>query len=221
MDVYLAETRKLVALFESSPRLASYVRFLELHNFYNINGNLNELHAATANVIQPLSNLNHVKLTHISWTVLSPTLKTALAKVIRRSSSLTEFTISSFFRASRAEMTLLLNKMPRQLTSLHLASISLDDLDQGTDEEEMEQNDLSSKSIQLENLTLSSCDAETFMDWFREDTSPFEVRNLQSLRMSEYEGRDMDKHRHYVGRNLRELSLNISSVCSGGCAVII
>lgn len=184
-DAYLNTTRKLVASFNSTPRLVTYVRFLELQYFLNLHENLDELHAATANVIQQLSSLNHLKFRNIRWAYLSPMLKAALARLLR-TPSLTEVSFWGLYNISLAEVTSLLNRMPRQLKSLHLLAIVFEHSDQEIDEA-TEQDDLPPKTIKLERLTLGcSHMTELFMDWFRKDTCPFEVRSIVNISESQY-----------------------------------
>ena len=104
-NFYLDPCERLVATFNANPRLALYVRSLQLLKF---DGDDEAFYTAAANVIRRLSNVNRLSLLFVDWQALPSLLKTALTEMFR-APSLTQVSLAMFTIRSFAELGSLLS----------------------------------------------------------------------------------------------------------------
>lgn len=89
-EAYIKSNDGLIRLFNNNPRLASYVRFLELRNFdrpipysARLMYNQEAIHDSTAILVRLFTNLDSLSLFRMNWIALSPFLQSALGGLFR------------------------------------------------------------------------------------------------------------------------------------------
>ncbi|KAE9383073.1 hypothetical protein BT96DRAFT_930037 [Gymnopus androsaceus JB14] len=197
---YASSRKKTYRLFA-----ASYVQLLKLYNFYGYlveEATVTFLHAAAALIIQRLSKarVNKVHISGVAWYRLRISLKSALTDIFR-APSLTEVQLFYFPIFTFAELA------SGYATHLKVLHVSGDwDIRDGSSilQSHMEKS-VAPRSIQLDQLGLGYIPRFDFLTWLQQDSCPFDVRNLQVLRIgiNPYASAMV----RYLGRSLRELEL--------------
>ncbi|KAE9388007.1 hypothetical protein BT96DRAFT_1025621 [Gymnopus androsaceus JB14] len=180
-------TGRLDALFIEKPHLASYVQSVQLRGFAGEN--------QPEAFIPTCRQLGHP----VAFA------KTALTAVFRAPSltqiSLARFDISAFAElASLLSYSVHLKVLDASVVSEHwdVPNPLIVDIAAGTTSQP--------RSIHLHELMLSR-HIHPLTIWFRKESCPFEVRNLQVLRLSGVEFSQMIDLVQYVGENLSELQI--------------
>lgn len=213
-EAFLQTTERLISSFDTNPHLASYVRSLQLVKSRKLPesamGYQEPVYNATANIVHQLSNLHKVSLL-VHWTDLSHSLKTSLTDMLR-SSSITQLSLIQFHIPTFAEVASWLGHMPYlKILNVHLFCDHWDLPDPSFSESEDEVQGCPPRSIQLEQLQLTSdADLIPFAAWFQQDSCPFQVQNLQCSINNSITSElafDMLKLRD-IGSMVRELSLH-------------
>lgn len=212
VDDYLKISESLAAIFAKTPRLASYVRLLELQNFTKPNFQAKpELLNAFVSIVQHLSDVKQLELFDVNWKFLSPSLRSALTGLIR-ANSLTGITLLFFSIPTFAELVSLLGENTYlKVLETNVTCDVWDVPDSSTFESDMDRTVATNppRSIRLDRLQFhGQTQISSFLTWFRQDLCPFEVKNLQLLHLGSSISSDLAVQvLQYVGGNLSGLML--------------
>lgn len=215
---FLDKINSLAVVLTEKPSLASYIRYLELRRASI--GNwvvLLALFDLWTTLVEGLSNVKQILFCRVSWDGLPAPFKKAMADLFRTPSlthvSLTEFTIHGY-----AELTSFLSHATR-LKVLAACKVTLENRSKYPTPE-----GTTPRSIRLDELEFTN-DSHLLMDWFQQDSCPFEIRDLQVLRLDRFphanyrrlpvsslraffpEFAEMLRPVQYVGKTLSELWL--------------
>ncbi|KAE9402208.1 hypothetical protein BT96DRAFT_1017773 [Gymnopus androsaceus JB14] len=184
---FLDANDRLLALFDSNPRLATYVRSLEINDFRYATL---PLHMSTAGIVQRLYNLNEISFSLIRWTWLPLWLKNLL--MLSKRLHLPDLRSGCSSLMNSVNWCLCCAKR-KHLKSLEVIDISTALLSGG----------LATSPLHCR------LGPDRLPEWLLEDSCPFEVGRLQSLRIQH------DQHDHpriasllqQAGASLGELEL--------------
>lgn len=227
VDDYLKISEFLAALFAGNPRLASYVRLLELQHFTKPNIRVKpELLNAFVSIVQHLSDVKKLELFDVNWKFLSPSLRSALTDFIR-TNSLTGITLLFFSIPTFAELVSMLGENTfLKVLETNVTCDVWDIPDSSILESDMDQTVATNppRSIRLDRLQfLGQNQISSFLAWFRQDSCPLEVRNLQLLHLGSSISSDLAVQTlQYVGSNLSGLMLAFfqDHLSVGGSSII-
>lgn len=206
---YVKTTEQLVGYIDANPRLASYVRSLSLAMFCNISQIVDweAVYTSTAMVIRRLSNVESLSFSCISWGSLSPSLTDSLMEMLR-APSVTRIFISTFDIPTFSDCASLLTQAT-DLKGLVVNDMFCSDWTLP----EKSYPPTPPRLIQLDELETDS--TSVFASWFQQESCPFQIQNLRSLRIL-VEGKMTDCSQkaafmlQQAGGNLRELHLQVS-----------
>ncbi|KAE9392882.1 hypothetical protein BT96DRAFT_924449 [Gymnopus androsaceus JB14] len=196
IENFLKTTEWLISSFDTSPRLASYVRSLLLVKFRKFPeaavSYQEAVYTATANIVRRLSNVGVDKvLLLVQWNDLSHSLKTALTDMLRApQASVTQLSLVQFVISTFAEVAALLSHMPHlKMLRIGLFCANWDVPNSSLESAMTGTVGCPPRSIQLEKLQFDSeQELTSFASWFQQDCCPFSVQNLQELELFHYVG---------------------------------
>lgn len=196
IDAYVIANARLIASFESNPRLATYVRSLKLRNRCSTGTQYSdpEVVASTVRIVQRLSNVIHLSLSHLDWDSLSPSLREALCNVFK-APSLTRITLNHFHIRMFAETATMLS----HTTNLKVLKISPVFCHNWTLPETFM---TTSPLLRLDKLRLDYVNSP-IASWIQRKIAP----NLRSLELSSGSLMDFEVLRHF-SRDLEKLEID-------------
>ncbi|KAE9399787.1 hypothetical protein BT96DRAFT_678606 [Gymnopus androsaceus JB14] len=199
-----SKTERIIAIFDEKPYLASHVRLLELRGFESTWPEKEGIYARIAEgVIQRLSKMDTIEFNGVDWKRLSPSLRAALFGAFE-ALSLTRITITKCIFPAFADLASLLIHA-RYLKALAIWSVFF--IDEPIDEPNASDFVAIPRSIKLDEFGTSEIDR--FTSWFQEESCPFEIGDLQFLRIyfstPYHSAAFLVQH---VGPNLRKLELH-------------
>ncbi|KAE9393792.1 hypothetical protein BT96DRAFT_999153 [Gymnopus androsaceus JB14] len=174
---------RFIAMFDEKPYLASYVRSLEVVHFRpdDLSSKLEEAAPLASQVIHRLSYVEHILLYDCEKNMLSefPVLREALYDIFNLP-SLTRVTIQHCRFGTFIELASLLSHATH-LKVLTIGSVGCFDRNLPSTSDLM--SNVPPRSIKLEEFAVTASGFFNFIPWFEQESCPFQVQDLQFLRM--------------------------------------